>query len=150
MTRYARSGLLGLMAAALTACGSSLVSGGGHGGVGGGGGGGGGQATPGSAGAGGGAGSTGGAAGGTGMGGSGPVGTPNFCVPGVPPTTQLRRMKNRQYEAVVRDLLGVTGVDTAAAQGRRAQLLVADSDGPMTPDAWRIYQGRRQGRSRAR
>jgi hypothetical protein len=45
---------------------------------------------------------------------------------------------NRQYEAVVRDLLGVTvvGTDNKTA----SQLLVADSDGPMTPDAWRIYQ----------
>jgi hypothetical protein len=45
---------------------------------------------------------------------------------------------NRQYEAAVRDLLGVTGIGT---DGKTAsELLVADSDGPMTPDAWRIYQ----------
>ena len=58
------------------------------------------------------------------------------CVPGVPATTQIPRLLNRQYEAAVRDLLGVTSVG-----GRTpSQLLVADFDGPMTPDAWRIYQ----------
>jgi hypothetical protein len=60
------------------------------------------------------------------------------CVPGVPATSQIPRLLNRQYEAVVRDLLGVTniGSDNKTA----SQLLVADSDGAMTPDAWRIYQ----------
>ena len=139
MTRHARSGVLGLMTAALTACGSSLVSGGGHGGAGGGGGGGGGQATSGSAGAGGGAGSIGGPAGGTGAGG-GPVGTPGFCLPGIPATTQLRRMKNREYDAVVRDLLGVTSVDTGGGAKLPSAQLYADFDGPMIPDAWRLYR----------
>ena len=60
------------------------------------------------------------------------------CVPGVPATSQIPRLLNRQYEAVVRDLLGVTGVGTDNKPP--SQLLVADSDGPMTPDAWRIYQ----------
>jgi hypothetical protein len=45
---------------------------------------------------------------------------------------------NRQYEAVLRDLLGVTGVGSDNKPA--SQLLVADTDGPMTPDAWRIYQ----------
>jgi hypothetical protein len=79
-----------------------------------------------------------------GTGGSGPVGAagsgsnPAVCVPGVPATSQIPRLLNRQYEAVVRDLLGVT---TLGADGKTAsELLVADSDGPMTPDAWRIYQ----------
>jgi hypothetical protein len=79
-----------------------------------------------------------------GTGGSGPGGSagtgsnPEVCVPGVPATSQIPRLLNRQYEAVVRDLLGVTivGADNKTA----SQLLVADSDGPMTPDAWRIYQ----------
>ena len=61
-----------------------------------------------------------------------------MCVPGVPATSQIPRLLNRQYEAVVRDLLGVTGVGTDNKPA--SQLLVADSDGPMTPDAWRIYQ----------
>lgn len=70
-----------------------------------------------------------------GGGGSGP---PNTCVAGIPATSQIPRLLNRQYEAVVRDLLGVTtvGSDNKTA----SQLLVSDSDGPLTPDTWRIYQ----------
>jgi hypothetical protein len=60
------------------------------------------------------------------------------CVPGVPATSQIPRLLNRQYEAAVRDLLGVTTVGTDSKPA--SQLLVADSDGPMTPDAWRIYR----------
>jgi hypothetical protein len=63
---------------------------------------------------------------------------PDVCVPGVPGTTQIPRLLNRQYEAAVRDLLGVTSL---ASDGKTAsELLVDDFDGPMTPDAWRIYQ----------
>lgn len=65
-------------------------------------------------------------------------GPPTMCVPGIPGTSQIPRLLNRQYEAVVRDLLGVTGVVTD--NKTVSQLLVADFDGPMTPDAWRIYQ----------
>ena len=65
-------------------------------------------------------------------------GPPGTCVPGIPGTSQIPRLLNRQYEAVVRDLLGVTGVGTDDSPA--SELLVADSDGPMTPDAWRIYQ----------
>ncbi len=72
-----------------------------------------------------------GAAGSSGDPRAGAAAPPGVCMAGVPPTSQVPRLLNRQYEAVVRDLLGVTGV---------GQLLVADSDGPMTPDAWRIYQ----------
>ena len=66
------------------------------------------------------------------------AGPPGVCKPGIPATTQIPRLLNRQYDAVVRDLLGVTGVGTDRKPP--SQLLVADSDGPMTPDAWRIYQ----------
>lgn len=59
------------------------------------------------------------------------------CVPGVPKTSQVPRMLNRQYEAVVRDLLGVSTL--SGSEKAVSSLLVADSDGPMTPDAWRIY-----------
>lgn len=65
-------------------------------------------------------------------------GAPGTCVPGVAATSQIPRLLNRQYEAVVRDLLGVTGV--GSDHKPPSQLLVADTDGPMTPDAWRIYQ----------
>src|SRR5215217_6102187 len=33
------------------------------------------------------------------------------CVAGIPVTSQIPRLLNRQYENVVRDLLGVTAVD---------------------------------------
>jgi hypothetical protein len=69
-------------------------------------------------------------------GGAGPPA--DVCVPGTPATSQIPRLLNRQYEAVVRDLLGVTSV--GAENKPPSQLLVADSDGPMTPDAWRIYR----------
>ena len=73
---------------------------------------------------------------------SGTAGTPGgatiTCVPGIRPTTQLRRMLNREYDATVRDLLGVTAVGTGAAPA--SSQLYADFDGPMVPDAWRIYQ----------
>ena len=74
-------------------------------------------------------------AGSTGAGGSGYVQQP--CVPGTPATTQMRRIQNWQYDAVVRDLLGVTTVGTPAKAP--SALLYADFDGPMVPDAWRIY-----------
>jgi hypothetical protein len=60
------------------------------------------------------------------------------CTPGVPTTTQIPRLLNRQYDLVVGDLLGVATV--GADNKRPSQLLVDDSDGPMTADAWRIYQ----------
>jgi hypothetical protein len=60
------------------------------------------------------------------------------CVPGVPASSQIPRLLNRQYQAVVRDLLGVTSL--SSDNKPVSELLVADSDGPMTPDAWRIYQ----------
>ena len=81
------------------------------------------------------AGSTGSVPGATGAPAAPPAGK---CVAGVPATTQIPRLLNREYEAVVRDLLGVTGL--GADNKPVSQLLVADSDGPMTPDAWRIYQ----------
>jgi hypothetical protein len=81
---------------------------------------------------------------GTAVGGTGGTALPpgsvvTTCTPGIPTTTQIPRMLNRQYDAVVRDLLGVTTVGTDSKLP--SQLLVADSDnGPMTADAWRIYQ----------
>lgn len=62
------------------------------------------------------------------------------CAPGIPATTQLPRMLNREYDAAVRDLLGVTSVGTGATAGLPSTLLYADFEGPMVPDAWRIYQ----------
>ena len=73
-----------------------------------------------------------------GTGGTGYVEMP--CVPGIPPTTQLRRMQNWQYDATVRDLLGVTTVDVGAGAQVPSTQLYADFDGPMVPDAYRIYK----------
>lgn len=148
MTRPTRTGLfgscIGLMMVALTACGSSLDPGGK--------GGGGGQSTTGSAGSTGGAtvagtaGASGvagngsvGTGGSTGAGGAGPYGGPS-CAPGIPTTSQLRRMTNGQYDAVVRDLLGVTTVAVGGKSGPASALLYPDFDGAMIPDAWRLYQ----------
>lgn len=61
-----------------------------------------------------------------------------MCIPGIPRTSQIPRLLNRQYDAVVRDLLGVTSMGTGNKPP--STQLVADFDGPMTPDAWRIYQ----------
>ena len=123
-----RSPLFGLgllVMAGLTACGSSL------GGPGTGNGGRGGQSSTGSAGAVGGGeyrrrrrlrrwrSAGGGVVGSGGAGGSSYGGGSVACVPGIPATTQLRRMQNWQYDAVVRDLLGVTTVDSAPAPSRR-------------------------------
>jgi hypothetical protein len=82
-------------------------------------------------------------------GGSGPGGTggntsanggsmldPEVCVQGVPTTTQIPRMLNRQYENVVRDLLGVTAIEGNPVSAS----LVGDFTGPMTPPAWQLYQ----------
>lgn len=71
-----------------------------------------------------------------GGGAGGGASVPQKCSPGTPATSQIPRLLNRQYDAVVRDLLGVTMLGDKPP----SQLLVADSDGPMTPDAWRIYQ----------
>ncbi|HEY6081498.1 MAG TPA: DUF1592 domain-containing protein [Polyangiaceae bacterium] len=46
---------------------------------------------------------------------------------------------NRQYDAVVRDLLGLTSLPNAGGQPP-SSLLNADFDGPMNPFAWQAYQ----------
>ena len=61
---------------------------------------------------------------------------PGMCTPGIPVTTQIPRMLNRQYENVVRDLLGVTDVGGASV----SSTLFGDFTGPMTAPAWTIYQ----------
>src|SRR5690606_11323224 len=75
----------------------------------------------------------------TGTGGAGPGPGASACVPGVPATTQIPRLLNRQYDAVMRDLLGVTAV---AANGNQppSSLLTIDFDGAMNADAWRLYR----------
>jgi hypothetical protein len=72
-------------------------------------------------------------------GGGGDTTDPTVCIPGVPTTSQVPRLLNRQYDNVMRDLLGVTSLATAAGQPPSA-LLNADFDGPMNPFAWQAYQ----------
>lgn len=74
---------------------------------------------------------------------SGTGGTPSTggstCVNGVPATSQIPRLTKRQYDAMVRDLLGLT---TLASDGnkRPSEGLYADFDGPVNVDAVRLYQ----------
>jgi hypothetical protein len=89
----------------------------------------GGSASPGTGGAGGSAGGTGGSS----TGGS----STSACVPGIPPTSQIPRLSQRRYDAVVRDLLGVTALSSTGKPPSAG--LYADFDGPMNVDAWRLY-----------
>ncbi len=92
-----------------------------------------------------GSGTGGGTGNGSGSGGSTSTGGTGYnpdivCSPGIPATTQFRRMPNVYYDATVRDLLGVTSVTAPEGTGVPSSVLFADFDGPMLPDAWRIYQ----------
>jgi hypothetical protein len=87
-----------------------------------------------------------GATGGTGTGGTGTGGSAAggaggsgaaTCVPGTPATSQFPRMLNRMYDNAVRDLLGVTAMPDGSLP---SEGLFTDFDGPMTADAWRLYQ----------
>jgi len=60
----------------------------------------------------------------------------------VPSTSQIPRLLNRQYDAVMRDLLGVTALPSSGTGGdqRLSNFLVADFDGPLNTQAWDAYQ----------
>ncbi len=55
---------------------------------------------------------------------------PSACAPGVPATSQIPRLKNREYDNVIRDLLGVTTL-AGASNAPPSSLLNTDSAGPM-------------------
>jgi uncharacterized protein DUF1588/uncharacterized protein DUF1592/uncharacterized protein DUF1585/uncharacterized protein DUF1595/uncharacterized protein DUF1587 len=95
----------------------------------------GGAGSNGGAGTGGGAGSSGGGGtdGGAGAGGSGPSAA---C--GIPGTSQLPRLTNRQYDRTVRDLLGVTAVGAFGGLPPSA-VLAPDQPGDITMKAWDGY-----------
>ena len=57
------------------------------------------------------------------------------CMPGVPATSQIPRMKDAAYNAVLKDLLGVTAV----AGDLPSKALAPDYDGSMTAIAWDGY-----------
>lgn len=65
-------------------------------------------------------------------------GDPRVCVPGVPQTSQVPRLLNREYDAVVRDLLNVTAVASAGGQAP-STLLNPDFEGNMNSYAWNAY-----------
>jgi len=84
-----------------------------------------------------------GQAGSTGVGGTGVIQPPAcvgtcVCMPGVPATTQVPRMTRVQYDAVVKDLLGVTTL-TSAGNMAPSSLISEDSAGPLTDIAWNGY-----------
>jgi hypothetical protein len=60
------------------------------------------------------------------------------CVPGVPASSQVPRMLNKQYDFVMRDLLNVT---TLASNGGKAPsfTLSADSSGSLDGYGWNAY-----------
>lgn len=61
------------------------------------------------------------------------------CTPNVPPTSQIPRLTNVQYDRVVRDLLGVTGL-AAAGNALPSSRLATDQDGGLTDLAWANYK----------
>lgn len=61
---------------------------------------------------------------------------PDVCVTGIPATSQIPRLLNRQYANVMRDLLDVVELDGAPVSAA----LVGDFTGPMTAPAWQVYQ----------
>jgi len=75
----------------------------------------------------------------TGAGGTTGGPDPSVCVPGIPATTQVPRLLNRQYDNVVRDILGVT---TLASTGNQtpSSLLNNDFTGAMNTYSWDAYQ----------
>jgi len=75
----------------------------------------------------------------TGTGGTGPtcVGVCQ-CMPGIPATSQVPRMTRLQYDTVMKDLLGITTL-ASAANAAPSSLLAEDSTGPLTDIAWNGY-----------
>jgi hypothetical protein len=78
--------------------------------------------------------------GGTGGGdsGSGGTGAVTTCSPGIPASSQIPRMRNQEYDAVVRDLVGLTTL-TSAGNMPPSSLLADDFEGEMTDIAWNGY-----------
>ena len=70
---------------------------------------------------------------------------PIHCVPGIPATTQLRRMQNWQYDATVRDLLGVTARDDRRRRQAAVGAAVRRLRRPDGPRRVAHLPGRRRG-----
>lgn len=63
---------------------------------------------------------------------------PEVCVSGTPTTSQVPRLLNREYDNVLRDLLGVTALASAGGAAP-SSLLNPDFDGAMNSFAWNAY-----------
>lgn len=63
---------------------------------------------------------------------------PTVCVSGIPTTSQVPRLLNREYDNVLRDLLGVTTLASAGGD-TPSSLLNPDFDGAMNGFAWNAY-----------
>jgi Protein of unknown function (DUF1592)/Protein of unknown function (DUF1588)/Protein of unknown function (DUF1585)/Protein of unknown function (DUF1595) len=75
--------------------------------------------------------------GGTGAGeGDGDISDPKVCIPGIPGSTQIPRLLNREYDAVIAELLKV---DALASGAKPSSVLVPDYQGSMTDIAWNSY-----------
>lgn len=66
------------------------------------------------------------------------TGTTGDCLAGVPATSQVPRLLNREYDTILYDLLGVSSLATAGDQPP-SSLLQADFEGDMTRYAWEGY-----------
>lgn len=62
-------------------------------------------------------------------------GDPRVCVPGIPATSQVPRLLNREYDAVIRDMLDITSIGGQPPSA----LLNPDFDGAMNAYAWNAY-----------
>jgi hypothetical protein len=62
---------------------------------------------------------------------------PSTCVPGVPPTSQIPRLLNSEYDNVVYDLLGVSTLTSSGLPP--SSLLNDDFEGTMNNYAWNAY-----------
>jgi hypothetical protein len=69
--------------------------------------------------------------------GTGGTNDPTVCIPGVPQTTQFPLLTRRQYDNVVRDLLGVTTL--ANGVDKPSTLLNPDFEGPINSYAWSAF-----------
>ncbi|HLK89730.1 MAG TPA: DUF1592 domain-containing protein [Polyangia bacterium] len=61
------------------------------------------------------------------------------CAPGIAATSQIPRMLDAQYDNVISDLLGVTGL-TSMSNAKPSSLLSPDSTGSLDSIAWNGYQ----------
>lgn len=63
--------------------------------------------------------------------------TGSDCMAGIPATSQVPRLLNREYDSIIRDLLGVTELSDGNPP---SATLNADFEGPMDPIVWNAYQ----------